>query len=135
MKARMRSSVSVVMRPPLRSRLASLPSLTARRPKVDSATPVRRQKSAISRRMASFMPCLVGTVIARRPKADEAIQEQQPRRGWLGDRFASLAMTPTGRAGVNHKIAHWRVGSRVGEGGKACAMAAFFPQLRAEFKR
>ena len=31
----MRSSVSVVMRPPLRSRLASLPSLTARRPKVE----------------------------------------------------------------------------------------------------
>jgi len=55
----MRSSVSVVMRPPLRSRLASLPSLTARRPKVDSATPVRRQKSAISRRMASFIARLV----------------------------------------------------------------------------
>ena len=39
MKARMRSRVSVVMRPPLRRRLASLPSLTARRPKVDSASP------------------------------------------------------------------------------------------------
>ncbi len=35
MKPWMRSSVSVVMRPPLRSRAASLPSLTARRPKVD----------------------------------------------------------------------------------------------------
>ena len=35
-----RSSVSVVMRPPLRSRAVSLPSLTARRPKVDSASPV-----------------------------------------------------------------------------------------------
>ena len=55
MKARMRSSVSVVMGPPLRRRLASLPSLTARRPKVDSASPVWRQKSEISRRMASFM--------------------------------------------------------------------------------
>src|SRR5215472_12563738 len=44
----MRSSVSVVMRPPLRSRAASLPSLTARRPKVDSARPVRRQYSEIS---------------------------------------------------------------------------------------
>ena len=43
MKARMRSSVSVVMRPPWRRRLASLPSLTARRPKVDSARPVWRQ--------------------------------------------------------------------------------------------
>jgi hypothetical protein len=42
MKLRMRSSVSVVMRPPWRSRLASLPSLTARRPKVDSARPVWR---------------------------------------------------------------------------------------------
>ena len=43
MKERMRSSVSVVMRPPWRSRLASLPSLTARRPNVDSASPVWRQ--------------------------------------------------------------------------------------------
>src|SRR5262245_55347474 len=57
MKARMRSSVSVVMRPPLRRRLASLPSFTARRPKVDSASPVWRQKSEISRKMASFMRC------------------------------------------------------------------------------
>src|SRR5262249_1404546 len=57
MKARMRSSVSVVMRPPLRRRLASLPSLTARRPNVDSASPVWRQKSEISRKMASFMRC------------------------------------------------------------------------------
>src|SRR6266404_553969 len=40
MKPRMRSSVSVVMRPPLRSRAVSLPSLTARRPKVDSARPL-----------------------------------------------------------------------------------------------
>src|SRR5262249_20369569 len=39
----MRSSVSVVMRPPLRNREVSLPSLTARRPKVDSASPVDRQ--------------------------------------------------------------------------------------------
>ena len=30
-------------------------TLTARRPKVDSANPVRRQKSAISRRMTSFI--------------------------------------------------------------------------------
>jgi hypothetical protein len=43
MKPRMRSSVSVVMRPPLRRRAVSLPSLTARRPKVDSASPLWRQ--------------------------------------------------------------------------------------------
>ena len=42
------SKVSVVMRPPLRRRLASLPSLTARRPKVDSASPCLRQNSEIS---------------------------------------------------------------------------------------
>src|SRR5262249_59658253 len=48
MKARMRSRVSVVMRPPLRSRVVSLPSLTARRPKVDSASPLWRQYSEIS---------------------------------------------------------------------------------------
>ena len=41
--------------PPLRKRLASLPSFTARRPKVDSARPVCRQKSEISWRIASFM--------------------------------------------------------------------------------
>jgi hypothetical protein len=43
MKVRMRSSVSVVMRPPFRSRLVSLPSLTARLPNVDSASPAWRQ--------------------------------------------------------------------------------------------
>ena len=39
MKPWMRSSVSVVMRPPLRNRAVSLPSLTARRPKVDFGEP------------------------------------------------------------------------------------------------
>ena len=60
MKPRMRSSVSVVMRPPLRRRLASLPSFTARRPKVDSARPLWRQNSEISCRMASFMVASLG---------------------------------------------------------------------------
>src|SRR6185437_5759921 len=55
MKPRMRSSVSVVIRPPLRRRLASLPSFTARRPKVDSAKPRWRQNSLISWRICSFM--------------------------------------------------------------------------------
>src|SRR5262249_14961388 len=41
--------------PPLRSRLASLPSLTARRPNVDSASPRTRQNSLISRRICSFI--------------------------------------------------------------------------------
>src|SRR5437588_4997184 len=54
MKSRIRSSVSVVMRPPLRRRLASFPSFTARRPNVDSARPACRQNSAISCRIASF---------------------------------------------------------------------------------
>ncbi len=40
-----RSRVSGVTRAPSRSRATNLPSLTARRPKVDSAMPVRRQKS------------------------------------------------------------------------------------------
>ena len=43
MKSRMRFAVSIVMRPPNRSRLTSLPSFTARRPKVDSAMRVARQ--------------------------------------------------------------------------------------------
>src|SRR6266852_4304473 len=42
-----RCSVSGVTRAPSRSRATNLPSLTARRPKVDSAIPVRRQKSEI----------------------------------------------------------------------------------------
>ena len=43
MKARTRSTVLSRTRPPKRSRLTSLPSFTASRPKVDSAMPTRRQ--------------------------------------------------------------------------------------------
>src|SRR5262245_7150219 len=50
----MRSSVSMVMRLPSRRRATSLPSLTARRPKVDSAMSERRQNSVISARIWSF---------------------------------------------------------------------------------
>ena len=44
-KALTRSRVSGVMRAPSRRRATNLPSLTARRPKVDSAMPARRQNS------------------------------------------------------------------------------------------
>ena len=54
MKARTRSTVSVVTRPPRRSRLTSLPSFTASRPKVDSAMRALRQNSAMSRRSVSL---------------------------------------------------------------------------------
>ncbi|MET3263599.1 hypothetical protein ABIF38_005105 [Bradyrhizobium japonicum] len=54
MKALMRSSVSMVMRLPSRSRYTSLPSLTARRPNVVSAMSERRQKSVIWLRISSF---------------------------------------------------------------------------------
>src|SRR5882757_5329270 len=54
MKALMRSSVSMVMRLPSRSRCTSLPSLTARRPNVVSAMSKRRQKSEIWLRISSF---------------------------------------------------------------------------------
>src|SRR5947209_2374980 len=47
MKSLTRVRVSGVTRAPSRSRATNLPSLTARRPKVDSAMPVRRQKSAM----------------------------------------------------------------------------------------
>jgi hypothetical protein len=101
MKARMRSSVSVVMRPPLRRRLASLPSLTARRPKVDSASPVWRQKSEISCRIASFMAGLETFRSAppglwRRPPAF------RPRRSCPAnqvDTFPSTTKRPTRRVG------------------------------------
>ncbi|MET0446672.1 MAG: hypothetical protein ABW151_18985 [Pseudorhodoplanes sp.] len=54
MKAWIRSSVSMVMRLPSRRRATSLPSFTARRPKVDSAMPAWQQKSAMVARIWSF---------------------------------------------------------------------------------
>ena len=69
-KALTRSSVSGVMRAPSRRRATNLPSLTARRPKVDSAMPARRQNSEmLSNRPipASAMGC-----------ASSAL----PRQGW-----------------------------------------------------
>src|SRR6185437_9186657 len=50
----MRSRVSMVIRLPSRSRCTSLPSLTARRPKVDSAISTWRQNSVIWLRIWSF---------------------------------------------------------------------------------
>ena len=50
----MRSSVSMVMRLPSRSRCTSLPSLTARRPNVVSAMSAWRQNSEIWLRIWSF---------------------------------------------------------------------------------
>src|SRR5690242_9202272 len=50
----MRSSVSIVILLPSRSRCTSLPSLTARRPKVDSAMSAWRQNSEIWLRIWSF---------------------------------------------------------------------------------
>src|SRR5262249_1654572 len=72
MKARIRSSVSVGMRPPLRKRLASLPSLTARRPNADSASPRTRQNSEIFWRICSFIaafPDRLSTTV--RPEANQ----------------------------------------------------------------
>src|SRR3954447_22656452 len=50
----MRLSVSLVMRLPSRNRFTSLPSLTARRPNVDSAISAWRQNSAIWLRISWF---------------------------------------------------------------------------------
>src|SRR5437764_11358122 len=50
----MRLSVSMVMRLPSRNRCTSLPSLTARRPNVDSAISAWRQNSAIWLRISWF---------------------------------------------------------------------------------
>jgi hypothetical protein len=88
-KARTRSSVSVVTRPPSRSRLTSLPSLTARRPNVDSAMPTRRQYPEISCNSdwlskSSFLP---------------------------RDPACSCGRIPVGEADwVNHNLAHFRRG-------------------------
>ena len=86
MKPRMRSSVSVVMRPPLRRRLASLPSLTARRPKVDSARPHWRQKSEISCRMASFMAVSSWPVRCepwtKRPRVEALVNHKRSHQSW-----------------------------------------------------
>jgi hypothetical protein len=93
MKARMRSSVSVVMRPPLRRRLASLPSFTARRPNVDSASPVSRQKSEISLRIASFMGRAFLVRLASRLSTPTLFSR-------------TAASEPTVRKSVNHKTSH-----------------------------
>src|SRR3954464_7031856 len=50
----MRSRVSIVIRLPSRNRCTSLPSFTARRPKVDSAMSAWRQNSEIWLRIWSF---------------------------------------------------------------------------------
>ena len=96
MKERMRSRVSVVMRPPWRSRVASLPSLTARRPNVDSASPVLRQYSEISwSSSCAFMAVRLGF-----PLSDAAAFSPSKQR-----RIAQIRPSPC--AGVNHKFAHY----------------------------
>src|SRR3954464_13884357 len=69
-----RFSVSGVTRAPSRRRATSLPSFTARRPKVDSAMPVRRQKSEI---LPSSVPpppaCTASSVTELRENVARAI--------------------------------------------------------------
>src|SRR5580704_9914904 len=104
----MRSSVSVVMRPPLRSRAVSLPSFTARRPKVDSASPVWRQYSEISCRSCwAFMMGKPGANLAPKVSSDET-------RVFLFLRGSVTSNEPRGRTGVNHKIAHSGSGQKNG---------------------
>src|SRR5713226_7864724 len=106
MKARMRSSVSVVMRPPWRSRLASLPSLTARRPNVDSAKPVWRQYSEIScSSSCAFMANVPGFP---HPVPGGAACCRLIRRG-----TDEIGPIPWFR--VNHKFAHYWDGQVYGQ--------------------
>ena len=61
-----RCRVSGVTRAPSRSRATNLPSFTARRPKVDSAMPVRRQKSEMlpsSVPLASMTCSILSTMV------------------------------------------------------------------------
>src|SRR5882762_7379251 len=61
-----RCRVSGVTRAPSRSRATNLPSFTARRPKVDSAMPVRRQKSEMlpsSVPLASMTASILSTMV------------------------------------------------------------------------
>ena len=102
MKPRMRSSVSVVMRPPLRSRLASLPSLTARRPKVDFRQP--------------GLPAIVGDFLEQllrvhgaRPRCFLAVPRKRLFARLL--RAGPERMRPNLRGRVNHKIAHYLSGT------------------------
>src|SRR5690349_6471531 len=66
MKLLTRSSVSGVTRAPSRNRATNLPSFTARRPKVDSAMPVRRQKSEMLPRSVPPAGC-IGQNLAHAP--------------------------------------------------------------------
>ena len=86
-KARTRSTVSVVTRPPMRSRLTSLPSFTASRPKVDSAMRARRQNSAISCRSVSLnghtsqVFCLAASEIRQRARVNHNRAHRQSGQG------------------------------------------------------
>src|SRR5436190_4094024 len=64
-----RCRVSGVTRAPSRSRATNLPSFTARRPKVDSAMPVRRQKSEM---LPSSVPAPACKAILRNRSARES---------------------------------------------------------------
>ena len=90
MKARMRSSVSVVMRPPWRRRLASLPSLTARRPKVDSA------KAGLPAIVGNFLQQLLGV----HRSASRRFLGRSRAGGFVPSREARVAAKPTNCAPI-----------------------------------
>ena len=98
MKPRMRSSVSVVMRPPLRRRLASLPSFTARRPKVEFG------QAALAAEFGDFL------------------QDGVVHGASLGGSFVrSLAPSePSRHFSVNHKRSHQSCGKACGRQAICC---------------
>jgi hypothetical protein len=109
-EARTRSTVSVPTRPPRRRRLTSLPSLTARRPKVDSAILARRQYSAMSRRSVSLIRRLSGVTSV------ENLVCAKPR--------------------VNHNVAHWESGQLGGILPTSHPLASCLPlRLRCDGRR
>ena len=107
MKPRMRSSVSVVMRPPLRRRLASLPSFTARRPKVELG------KAALAAEVGDF---LQDCVVHGRTLGAWLLLGF---RVWTARSPASLGESQSSRHFfVNHKASHHNRGRYRGIGEK-----------------
>src|SRR5256885_10394567 len=73
MKSLTRESVSGVTRAPSRKRATNLPSFTARRPNVDSAIPVRRQKSEMLPSSVPPPPCTASSVTGLRENLARSI--------------------------------------------------------------
>src|SRR5450756_311700 len=118
----------MVMRLPSRRRCTSLPSLTARRPKVDSAISAWRQNSEIWLRISSFFIApddwdkrvgssgLVGVSYHHLPTLGNVVRPVASQAARLGDPAAHLARVLAGWFGPLVQRAQGRPGARCTRG-------------------